>query len=551
MKKNIWGSINWYWPALILAGLVFYLLNLNTPFQHDDYAYCFYYDTDSAIVRPTNIWVTGLGQMIQSIWHHYLSVNGRFSSHLLLQFFCAFAGKGCFNICNAIVFALFLNSIVSLSGWKKSVFSLAIVFLLSLLLLPFPGQTMLWMTGSLNYLWPAAFSLLYIQWILNGNDKHLSAFGHIVAFIACLMTGWANESITVPVAAGLFLYFIFNREKFKGGNISSFAGYATGAALIVFSPGTFTRFMTEQDSVPSADIVQTLFHHLYATGWGYVRFVFPVLALIALLTVILKSDNKGAVIKHSLLGFLFLSFTAFLFALGYDEARVFFGVCTLCLVMLLRLSRPLAGNWRPNWIVSTVLVLLCAIPSVLALQATRAYSEYDKSIYDEVRRSPAECVLQARPFEKNSRYVYATALTADRNAFHNRVKAFYYGKDFIQALPSDLYSAVREGTLDAQNEQSNYNIDGQPLYRYGKYLYLPVKRLPSRRVSIDCLYEPDNGGLSSRQRITRYLFNTLDKGWMTLECFGVESNGNSYLVLPAIDVPIERIKAIRIADNYD
>lgn len=522
----------YYYLLMLTVGIIFYILNMQTPFSHDDYAYCFYYDADSYTVRPTDIRVTGVWQMFESMWHHYLCVNGRFVSHTLLQCFCAFWGKGVFNVCNTIVFMFFLNTIVLLSGHKCSVFVLLFVFFFALFLLPFPGQTMLWMTGSINYLWTTTFSLVYFYWLRKQEHHYSSALAHICVFMLCVAIGWTNESVTVPVALGLFFYFIFNRDQFKGIIITSYIGYALGAALIVLGPGTFSRLSSGGEISTKMDSIQFLFLHIYNTLYQYIYTVFPVLVIIGtIITLFVKKSNRKGLLRNIYV-WLFLAFTLFLFALGMDEERMYFGVGVFSLLILIRMGNSLISYMASRWYFCIVVMLLCVLPVKAALQATKGYMEYDMSVYDEVKRAPEKCVVRARSYDRKSRYVYVTLLQADRYAFHNRVKAFYYGKEYIQALPDDLYDAVVNKKMDSLLTVTDRIIDGKPLYEFSNYWLLSVDEIPDYTVTIVYYYWAGNENLDWKQKKIRYLLNTLNKEVKSHQALGVECNGKSYLLFP-------------------
>ena len=67
--KIIQTRLNYY-ILLIIIGGVFYIMNYYTPFMHDDYAYCFFYDNNSEIIRPTSIRITSFLQLLESQFNH-------------------------------------------------------------------------------------------------------------------------------------------------------------------------------------------------------------------------------------------------------------------------------------------------------------------------------------------------------------------------------------------------------------------------------------------------------------------------------------------------
>ena len=85
-----------------IVGILFFLLNYFTPLLHDDLAYLYQFGP-KAEVRPTNLPVQNLADVFRSQYYHYLDVNGRFTSHFLLQLLLLF-GKNIFNIFNVLVF---------------------------------------------------------------------------------------------------------------------------------------------------------------------------------------------------------------------------------------------------------------------------------------------------------------------------------------------------------------------------------------------------------------------------------------------------------------
>lgn len=514
---------------------------MQTPFSHDDYAYCFYYDVDSYTIRPTNIRVTNVFQMFESMWHHYLCVNGRFVSHTILQCFSAFWGKGLFNICNTLVFMLFLHIIVMLSD-KYSVVLLLVTFIISMCLLPFPGQTMLWMTGSINYLWTATFTLVYLYWMKHYKLKEASFFSHIITFILCFLIGWTNESITVPVAFGLFLYFYFNRNHFRGLIISSYIGYSLGAAMIVFGPGTFVRLSSSGEVSTQMNLVQFVFLHAYNLFWGFLHAILPLLVLVLYMALFLRQFRKAFNnIIHSRYAFLFIAFTLFLYALGMNEDRMFFGFSVICLLIIYKYISPLLKLLGKKYYITFLLLLISIIPIRAAFLATHFYYEYNDVVYNEIIESPSKCVVKERNYNNQSRYTYVTELNSDIHSFHNRVKAFYYGKDFIQALPVDLYDAIIDGSLEEKLKIIEMIIDGENVYEFNNYWLLPVLAIPNHRVFAEYTFDVNLSSLSPKQKFVRYLLNTLDSRTKSIPCFSIEIDNNCYLVFPKDDCMMIRI----------
>lgn len=520
---------------VFLLSIAFYVLNSFTPLSGDDYAYCFYYDEASAVVRPTAERVTSFAQAVESMWNHYQTVNGRFVSHLTMQGFCALWGKTAFNVVNTLVFMLFLHVLTLWSGRRNSVLVLSLVFLTCMCVLPFPGQTMLWLTGAINYLWPTTFALCYVYWLTHYVAKTERWHAHVVAFVVALAISWTNESVSAPVALGLFIYYAFHRKTFKGLAASSYIGYGLGAALIVFSPGTFSRLETDSTVLPPLETDQFLFLHTYYLFYYFISFALPIIVVAFYTWKGLKHYRRPLAFVDSRLACIFLSFILFLWALGMDDAdRVYFGVSAFSLAILLRAVEPLWDKLRFRTVISVFAALCCGLPIYAAAKDTLHYREIDAEAKAIVKAAPEECVVRLQEKPESSRYCYyggMESLSPDRFAFHTRVKAFYYGKEYIQALPDNIYNAWQADTLD--------HLQGYEV------IALAADSIPQKSVTVRYTLPESTEVLAPRQRFIRHLFNTLPTTTETANALLMTKGEKNYLLVPKIGDTFEIIKTNR------
>lgn len=510
-----------YIVVLSVLSISFFLLNSFTPLSGDDYAYCFYYDEASAVVRPTAERVTSFVQAVESMWNHYQTVNGRFLSHLTMQGFCALWGKSAFNVVNTLVFMLFLHILTLWSGRRNSVLVLALAFLASMWMLPFPGQTMLWLTGACNYLWPTTFALCYVYWLTHYVPRAEKWYVHAFALMAGLAISWTNESVSAPVALGLFIYYAFHRKTFKGLAASSYIGYGLGAALIVFSPGTFSRLETDSTVLPPLETDQFLFLHTYYLFYYFISFALPIIVVAFYTWKGLKHYRRPLAFVDSRLACIFLSFILFLWALGMDDAdRVYFGVSAFSLAILLRAVEPLWDKLRFRTVISVFAALCCGLPIYAAAKDTLHYHEIDAEAKAIVKAAPEECVVRLQEKPESSRYCYyggMESLSPDRFAFHTRVKAFYYGKEYIQALPDNIYNAWQADTLD--------HLQGYEV------IALAADSIPQKSVTVRYTLPESTEVLAPRQRFIRHLFNTLPSTTETGNALLVTKGEKNYLLV--------------------
>jgi hypothetical protein len=81
--------------------------------------------------------------------------------HSVIQFFC-WVGKDSFNLINAIVFTalpILITRITKSKNLELVVIFTAIIWFF----VPVPGETVFWLSGAVNYLWPTTCLIVYIH----------------------------------------------------------------------------------------------------------------------------------------------------------------------------------------------------------------------------------------------------------------------------------------------------------------------------------------------------------------------------------------------------
>ena len=228
------------WPviaALSAIAVAMWILNYYTPTYVDDYWYPYMFVGDSFdINRP----ITSLKDILISQYHHYFGFNGRSIVHAIVQLFAGILGKQVFNIFNAMAFSIFIYLIVRLTSKinvVNIVFGSAIVFLLY----PEFSITVLWMSGSVNYLWTSIVICLFLMLF-----EHLQAEEvrpkHFIWLIPSIIVGWTHEGITFPLAISLIIYSCINSKTIiKQAVFPLIIGFIIGALICTLSPATIGR----------------------------------------------------------------------------------------------------------------------------------------------------------------------------------------------------------------------------------------------------------------------------------------------------------------------
>lgn len=225
---------------MAIAAVAFYVLNLLSPEYHDDFIYKFMIAGGTVdYSRP----ISSIGDIIQSQVNHYSAVNGRSLVHFLVQLFTGLLGKQVFNVMNVLVFALFVWLLKCYAAGKnqRGAMLLYLVALALILLLPRFKDTFLWMTGSVNYLWSATATLIFLL-IYESRHQRIIGWKDLWLMPVAVLLGWTHEGMTLPLSVTLLVLNVlpFKKTRNMQGLWLSLA-FLVGACLAAFAPGTMAR----------------------------------------------------------------------------------------------------------------------------------------------------------------------------------------------------------------------------------------------------------------------------------------------------------------------
>ena len=520
---NIKRETALYLILLLSVASWFLVLNWNTPFMHDDLAYHYIYDSNSAIERPTSEPITSFWQIFPSMWNHYNAVNGRYTSHFIIQFFCGLLGKDVFNIFNTVILILFCDLSVLLSAGTRKLLPLTIVIASVMFLLPFPGQTMLWLTGSVNYLWSATFSLIILRLLQNAGNR--SFIVTLLLFLFAIVSGWMNESISFGIGGGLILYFFMHRERFVGRTRWMVLGYLTGCLLILLSPGTMNRAASGEINT-ELTVLQMVSSRLINSV--FILKGLPIISIAFLILILACFKRFRFLIKDGTLFVLSFLVTAFFcFLLGLTDYRIFFGLAVLGMMIIVFAVCNYSDHYEVNRIIGDIVVililLLCLPQGANAINKAKEYNVYYADVEQRILSSPPKCVIKAMPVA-SSRFVYATTVESNRYQGHNRIRAFYYNKEYVQALPDNYMGLITE--------------DSTVFRDYPFWFYTGLDGRKVKTVVYNMMY--DYSTLPRRQYFVRYLLGYLNSKMVQQKWIDFENNGAEYIAFPKTD-SVEKI----------
>ena len=234
-------------PSKILLVLLFAFIfafmlygNIKTPMLLDDYDYCFSFADGERIESVL--------QILPSMVAHRQTMNGRVIPHYFLQL-CLMLPLSLFNLDNAAMFTALIAIICKLAFLGKDrptaikPITACAAFAAIWVYEPAFGETVLWKTGAVNYLWAAVVALLYVYICaqsFSANREPKGAAAKTAFLIFSFIAGAYSETCAITSIAVAFLlcaqaYFIKKRKPSKL-MIASFVFAFAGFVFLVFAP---------------------------------------------------------------------------------------------------------------------------------------------------------------------------------------------------------------------------------------------------------------------------------------------------------------------------
>lgn len=146
--------------AVLIAVFIFmFVLNHYTAFVTDDYIYQYVFENRFPTANTRLI--SNPLELFGSMANHWRLWGGRVTVHFFLQF-AFLLGKNFFDVFNSIMFiVLGILIYLHVRGKKNLNIPLLItIFATVFLFVPQPGSTILWKSGSANYLWSSVLIMI-------------------------------------------------------------------------------------------------------------------------------------------------------------------------------------------------------------------------------------------------------------------------------------------------------------------------------------------------------------------------------------------------------
>ncbi|WP_125710119.1 DUF3329 domain-containing protein [Companilactobacillus zhongbaensis] len=441
MNKRISNTINSRWFNWLLSGIfliavfsAMLLLNSKTLYVADDYVYRFFYQSTYA---PDAGPVISTLSIPHSMYNHYMLWNGRFVAHSIVQFFMQFDTKVVFNICNSLAFIALMFLIAKTSSTltkvKTNWWLLVAIFVYLWFAIPSFGQTVLWVSGSGNYLWT---SLIYLGTILIAlkHQKETIWLG-IVAVILGFLTGATNENSGPAAIVIIFLFAVVKYIQSKKIDwyslITSIFGLI-GFLVMYFSPGSQARGDKPHSYYQAMIGLKQLVVHQYK--WFYL-----IILILLVAGLLMKKLNKDLLLSAVvfLVGHI-LSIVVLVMSPEYP-LRTLFGATVFLAITFFILVYSLLGNLNffAEAAISLVILVMFMVSYRTAyidinttyIQAERQYQVIEKA-KDEHKKSVTVPMVLTPKSDYNA-FKGTLLLDTNSGAWMNMWVAKFFGIDQI------------------------------------------------------------------------------------------------------------------------
>ena len=330
-----------------------------TPFMRDDLWY--------ATNLVTGEKVKSLGDIIESQIWHYFNWGGRSINHALLQAVLA-TGEVAADVLN-ILATVILGFVIFKTACAKN----PLIYLLcEALIVAFNASlffSMLWESGSVNYLYSTSWILLYVLVILKEMDfesKEVSKARKAEYFWIiplALIAGWSTENMgptCFVLTVGVIIFLAIKKKKipfyiFEGAFLT-----LVGSALLILAPGNFVRNQFVEKA-PFMSIIRGRIDSFLLSGCGFLlpSFLFAIILLVIQIYII--KDIKPRDI--ALFAFAVIAQGAMILSPAYPQRASFGIMCVLITYIVSVISRLYDNHkkMRPMLILMTSSFVLYAI----------------------------------------------------------------------------------------------------------------------------------------------------------------------------------------------
>ena len=530
-----------YWTLMLLMCALFWWMNVLTPLKEDDMLH--------SLVIGDLTHVNSWGDLLHSYRNKFFITNGR-TGDMLAELFCGLLGKPVFNVLNTLIFGLLAHVVSLLSTGRRSILSLSMLLACIGTCYPVPGETMLWIAGSCNYLWSITATLWLLYYLL--HHKHGQRAGRLAYLLLvpwAVMAGAANEAMSLPFLAAMLLYCGVNRRAIDRQVVCVLVAYALGVSLIMASPAAWERASGGGIAV-DMPLVDLLYSRLHILGEKMLRFVVPVVACLIGAIVLFKEGVKP--FKASVWPYVMLMSALFMLVLGWYPERPYAPLVTVSLIVVILAADVVLRRWWPLRAAVIVFCLALGIYThVRALPVLQQYKAVNERVVEEIRSAPGQAILRESPFKGYSRFLFTLPMKSDYFFTNEYIWRAYFDKENVQFVSDSVYVRLHDGRLLDGAIAMPFKADRPALYGGlvafpdQDYMLLTLKldSLPTAYQMGKAFWNDGGDALSSSEKAYRHQY-AIETASDPIGYYPLRYAGQVMMVLPLMGDKISRVELL-------
>lgn len=459
-----------YWGLLLVACITFYVMNCLTPFKEDDMLH--------SLVIGDLTHVNTVGDLLKSYWNKYFVLNGR-SSDMLAELFCGLLGKPLFNVFNALVFALLAHVVSLLATGHRSLLAQVMLYACIGTCYPVPGETLLWLAGSFNYLWTITGSLLLLLYLQRHSDSRLTWWKQVLLVIGAFLAGAGNEATSFAFLAAWVFYYLMNRDRVDRVVVLALIGYGLGVLMILASPAAWDR-AADGGIVMDLPFKDLLMSRWYIVSEKMMHHVVPIVAwAVGLVCLLWKGPRR---LKSSIWAYLLFFLTLMMLGLGIMLDRPYAPLAMGSLIIVIIAAHVLT---RRYWLLRTLAIVAClglaAFTSARGIGVLREYKAFEEQVISAVRAAPSQAILHEGQFCTYSRFLYPLGFQSNFYFTNEYIWKAYFDKENVQFVNDSVYHRFHEnrlldGAVSMPFKSDHPSIAGEVMAVPGQdYMVVPLK----------------------------------------------------------------------------
>ena len=379
MKTSGKSNVITYLLLAVLALMVF-TLSFLAVWMGDDVYFTFNYSGVDWLRK-----IQSLKDIIDSQGAYYMSRNGRFVTHCIVQFFCGIAGKGVFAVCNALMWILFIIMLTRVAGfdWRRNAGAMFMLLALSFICL----RTQFTPPCQVNYIWAFTAGLFTIYEFLNPRPgKFWALFIVIFSFLA----GWGQESFSSGVSAAMWIYALLHFKSMKRFQWAMLFAFTGGMLALCLAPGNFSKLGS--NSLRATPVAM-----------AYYMRAFYLLIAVVLVVLLSKKASLRQIYKENAFWFNAMFFmVVFNFIARVYCNRQLFGIEIMSIIIVVRLLYRYFGNCQTLLrAFMGILLVLMAVVFVMDLNIINrrtALADELKSLYEKSSDGIVYCDIPNKDF---------------------------------------------------------------------------------------------------------------------------------------------------------